>query len=236
MVTGENPSATVREVRAAAAVLVVVVLLSAVVGAVWGMLAPTRSYLVIEPDRPVPFTGENLHHFDALAIFVCAGAATGLLSAVGAWRLRRMRGPIQVVGLVLGSGIGAVVMAWFGEIVADRRNPFPDELRVGEIVIEPPDVETWLALVAQPLTASLVMLFLAALSTGVDLGTGFVSAFDESRPLSPEFAPFAGHPHPAPVSTMVSARSDSMPTQQRGVYGPSEGSPSEVGRISGVTG
>lgn len=233
--TGDNPSATVREVRAAAVLLAAVVLLSIVVGAIWGMLAPTRSYLVIEPDRPVPFTGENLHHFDALALFVCAGAATGLLSAVGAWRMRRMRGPIQVVGLVLGSGIGAVVMTWFGEIVAERRNPFPDELRVGEIVTEAPTVETWVALIVQPLTAALVMVFLAALSAGADLGTGFVSAFDDSRPLPPEFrSPTARSPHPAPVATMVHVRSDAMLAPQHG--GPGAGSPSEVGRMSGAAG
>ncbi|WP_245839559.1 DUF2567 domain-containing protein [Nocardia donostiensis] len=184
MLPGEGASGLSREVRAAVGAAGAIILASALAGALWGVLAPTVRVLVVEPGREGTLTGESMHRFDAVAIFVCAGAVAGLLSAVGAWRLRRARGPIQQTGVLLGSIAGALVMAGFGEAVARWDNPRPDNPPAGQIVALAPEVGTWAALVVQPLVASLVMLFLAALSTSDDLGTGYLGAIGDSTPVS----------------------------------------------------
>ncbi|MFI2232759.1 DUF2567 domain-containing protein [Nocardia testacea] len=187
---GRNRAGTRREARAALVLLLVVVLVSVLVGALWGLLAPTERVLVVEPGRGAALVGESLHRFDATALFAGAGAVTGFLSAVAAWRWRRMRGPLQCAGLLLGSVIGAWVMAWVGNAVVAWDNPRPEDPPVGRIVALPVELDSHFALVLQPLLAGLVILLLAGLSPAEDLGTGFVSAFGDSRPqpyADPEF-------------------------------------------------
>ncbi|WP_084487569.1 DUF2567 domain-containing protein [Nocardia sienata] len=179
---GRNRAGTRREVRAALVLMLAVVLASALVGALWGLLAPTERVLVVEPGRGAALVGESLHRFDATALFTGAGAVTGFLSAVVAWRWRRMRGPLQSAGLLLGSVAGAWIMAWFGNAVVAWDNPRPHDPPVGQIVALPVELGTQLALVVQPLLAGLVILLLAGLSPAEDLGTGFASAFGDSRP------------------------------------------------------
>ncbi|WP_327114650.1 DUF2567 domain-containing protein [Nocardia sp. NBC_01730] len=161
-----------REMRAAAVIAVAVVVASAVGGVGWGWLAPTERLLVVEPGRGSVLTGESAHQFDAMALFLLAGAVLGLLSAIAAWRWRSARGPLLQIGLLIGSGVGAVVMARLGERVAEWLHPRPHNPPVGQIVALPIELGSTLALIVQPLVASLVMLFLAALSSSADLGTG----------------------------------------------------------------
>ncbi|MFQ6331316.1 DUF2567 domain-containing protein [Nocardia sp. CWNU-33] len=172
-----------REVRAAVVVGVAVLLLSVLGGVVWGWLAPTEQLLVVQPGRGSTLTGESVHQFDALAIFVCIGAVTGVLSAVGAWRWRAVRGPIVQVGLLAGSLAGAFAMSWVGEQLTRWQHPRPHDPPVGQIVVLPTEVSSWLALIVQPLLASLVVLFVAALYPSDDLGTGFSGLFGKSRPV-----------------------------------------------------
>lgn len=165
-----------REVRAAAVVAVAVLLASAIGGVGWGLLAPTERLLVVEPGRGVALTGESAHQFDGLAMFLLAGAVLGLLSAMAAWRWRSARGPLLQIGLLVGSGVGAVMMARVGEQVAEWLHPRPDDPPVGQIVALPIEMGSALALIVQPLIASFVLLFLAALNTSEDLGTGLRAA------------------------------------------------------------
>ncbi|WP_280245335.1 DUF2567 domain-containing protein [Nocardia abscessus] len=160
------------EVRAVALATAGVVVVSAIAGAGWGLLAPTERLLVVEPGRGVALTGESAHEFDALALFVLAGAVLGLLSALAVWRSRSARGPLLQLGLLVGSGVGAVAMARVGEQVAEWLHPRPHDPPVGQIVALPIELGSSLALIVQPLLASFVMLFLAALSTSKDLGSG----------------------------------------------------------------
>ena len=189
MAAGTRGAATRRELRAAAVVLLAVVLLSAVVGALWGVLSPAEQLLVVEPTRGATLTGESVHRFDAVALFAGFGAVSGLLSAVAAWRWRRMRGPIQCLGLLLGSVVGAWVMASLGDAVHSWDNPRPYAPQVGEIVSLPVGLDTVEALIPQPMVAALVLLILAGFSAGEDLGTGWSSPFDESRAQLPDGQP-----------------------------------------------
>ncbi|GGL03846.1 DUF2567 domain-containing protein [Nocardia jinanensis] len=207
---GRSRAGTRRELRAALVLLFATVLVSLLVGALWGLLAPTERVLVVEPGRGAALVGESLHRFDATALFAGAGAVTGFLSAVAAWRWRRMRGPIQCAGLLLGSAAGAWVMAWIGDLVVTWDNPRPDDPPVGRIVALPVELGSQFALVVQPLLAGLVILILAGLSPAEDLGTGFASPFGDSRPqpyADPERvdAPYQPVP-PGPAPTGDPAR------------------------------
>lgn len=180
-----------RELRAAALIAVGVVLLSVLGGVVWAFVAPAEQYLVVKaragavPAKGSALTGESVHQFDALAIFVCIGAVLGVLTAIGVWRWRRTRGPLLYIGLLIGSGAGAYVMAKVGEQIMRWQHPMPYDPAVGHIVRLPVDVGSWLALIVQPLLASLIVLFLAALSPAEDLGTGFSGPFGAARPYFP---------------------------------------------------
>jgi hypothetical protein len=179
------------EARSAALVAVSVVIVSAIAGAGWGVLTPTERLLVVEQGRGVALTGESAHQFDALAMFLLAGAVLGLLSALAAWRWRSARGPLLQLGLLIGSAVGAVVMAGVGEQVAAWLHPRPNDPPIGQIVALPIELGSALALIVQPLIASFAMLFLAALSVSEDLGSGRrtardrVEAFDTRGTLTP---------------------------------------------------
>ncbi|WP_174184654.1 DUF2567 domain-containing protein [Nocardia barduliensis] len=180
------------EVRAVALAAVAVVVVSAIAGAGWGLLSPTERLLVVEPGRGVALTGESAHQFDALALFVLVGAVLGLLSALAVWRWRSARGPLLQLGLLFGSVVGAVVMAGAGEQVAAWLHPRPHDPPVGQIVALPIELGSSLALIVQPLFASFVMLFLAALSTSEDLGSGRGTARRDEAAFDTQgsFAPY----------------------------------------------
>ncbi|MGW0252255.1 DUF2567 domain-containing protein [Nocardia goodfellowii] len=172
-----------REVRAALLIGAAVVMLGIVGGVGWSFLAPAEHLLVTQPGRGAPLTGESTHQFDALAIFVCLGFVAGVLSAVATWRWRAVRGPLMQLGLLLGSLIGAYAMKWFGETVAEWRFPRPADPAVGQIIALAPGVGSSLALIVQPLVASLLLMFLAAFSSSEDLGTGFAGPFGTQGPV-----------------------------------------------------
>ncbi|MEV0252602.1 DUF2567 domain-containing protein [Nocardia sp. NPDC050712] len=172
-----------REVRAALLIGAAVLALGIAAGVAWGFLAPAEHLVVTQPGRGAPLTGESTHQFDALAIFVCLGFVAGVLSAVAAWRWRAVRGPIMQAGLLFGSLLGVYAMKWFGETVAEWRFPRPVDPSVGTIIALAPEVGSSLALVVQPLVASLVLMFLAAFSASEDLGTGFAGPFGTQGPV-----------------------------------------------------
>lgn len=145
---------------------------SVLAGVVWGMLAPPEKLLVVAPDRGVSLTGESLHRFDAIGMFVCAGLVVGILTAVAAWTLRRSRGPVALGAVLAGSAVGAGVMALAGLGVAALRYPHPGANTTGTIVAVAPGVGTLLVLIFQPLVAVVVTLVLAALNPYDDLGVG----------------------------------------------------------------
>jgi hypothetical protein len=206
-ITTERSGQGRREVRAALWVVIAVVLVSAVGGGVWGMLAPTERVIVNSPGVGTALTGEGAHRFDAVAIFVCVGAVTGLLTAAAAWRLRRLRGPVLQLGLLIGSLAGAGLMVWCGEHVARRLHPHAPNPPLHTIVEVAPTVDAGAlftydgtayvhagtALIVQPLVASLVILVRSALSTREDLGSGLGRHRSDPGAGWGPFAPGAGY-------------------------------------------
>ncbi|MFF2088160.1 DUF2567 domain-containing protein [Nocardia sp. NPDC058176] len=191
-----RPEALRRELIGVGVVAAVVLVASAVAGVAWGVLAPTERLRVTRPGRAAALTGESMHLFDAVGMFLCLGAAVAVLTAVAAWRVRVVRGPALVLGIVLASGLGAALMMWIGEAVAAGRHPRPADPAVGEIVALPAELGTPLALVVQPFLAALVLLFLAALHPRTDLGSGAAGLLGDLRPREDDPA---GHPLPIGV-------------------------------------
>lgn len=159
-------------VRVSLGIVGALTVLGALAGVVWALLAPAVRVLVVAEDRGVVLTGENLHPFDAVAIFVGIGVVLGVLSAVVVWGMRRVRGPGALAGLVIGSGLGAGAAALVGMGVAGLRFPDVHGPAVGTIVSQPPGLSTPMVLVAQPLAAALIYLLVVALSPHDDLGVG----------------------------------------------------------------
>ncbi|WP_157392843.1 DUF2567 domain-containing protein [Nocardia terrae] len=178
-----------REVRAAAVVVAAIAAVGALAGVAWAFLAPAEQFLVVEPDRGSALTGESMHRFDALAIFVLIGVVAGVLTAAGSWRRRRVRGPILLTGILIGSLAGAFLTKVVGEAVAEQLHTRPKHPAVHTIVEFAPSVEGWAALIAQPLAAAVVVLLLTALSTSDDLGTGEYLPFGGNRPEPVVLAP-----------------------------------------------
>ncbi|WP_216898026.1 DUF2567 domain-containing protein [Nocardia alni] len=207
----EPSGALRRELRAAPWMVLAVLLVSAVGGVVWALLAPAERVLVVEPGRGAALTGESSHRFDAIALFVCVALITGLLTAVAVWRFRRVRGPIMQGALLIGSLAGAELMSWFGEQVAHWLHPHSANPPLHAIVAMPPTIDGWRTLIdhaihqdvpagawpvvlVQPLMAALVILILAALNTHEDLGV-------TPRPESPDGArPYASNVSYGPYS------------------------------------
>ncbi|MGW4245816.1 DUF2567 domain-containing protein [Nocardia sp. NPDC004722] len=178
-----------REVRAAAVVLLALAAVSAAAGVVWAFLAPAEQLLVVEPDRGTALTGESMHRFDALAIFVLIGIVVGVLGTAAVWRWRKVRGPILVCGILFGSLLGSFLAKIVGEAIAEQLHTRPKHPAVHSIVEFAPSVEGWAVLVAQPLAAAVVVLLLTALSTSDDLGTGEYLPFGGRRPEPDIIAP-----------------------------------------------
>ncbi|MCQ4119101.1 DUF2567 domain-containing protein [Rhodococcus tibetensis] len=156
--------------RSAAGIVCGTLVASALVGAMWGVLAPAEHLLVVAPDRGVSLTGESVHRFDAIGMFACAGLVVGIVAAVAAWAARRSRGPVALAAVVAGNAVGAGVMALGGLGVAALRFPDADVSTPGTIVAVGPGIGTLLVLLFQPLAACVVTLVLAALNPYDDLG------------------------------------------------------------------
>ncbi len=177
-----------REGRAAAVVFAATCAASVLGGVVWAFLAPAEQLLVVEPDRGAALTGESMHRFDAVAIFILIGAVTAVLATAAAWRWRSARGPMLLAGVFAGAVAGAWLMRIVGEAVAEQLHTRPAHPAVHTIVELAPTVEGWSALIVQPLLAAFVVLVLVSLSTSDDLGSG-------------QFLPFGGErPEPVPVA------------------------------------
>lgn len=173
-------------------IVVVSSLLGVPAGLIWALLAPAVHMLVVAEDRGVVLTTENLHRFDALAIFAGTTIVVGVLSAVVVWGMRDSRGPGAMAALVCGSVAGSGVAALVGMGVARLRYPEVTGPAVDSVIAAAPGVSTPLVLIVQPLAAALVYLLLVSLSPDDDLGAGHTA--EMSAVTDPERADVAEGP------------------------------------------
>ncbi|EHR60169.1 DUF2567 domain-containing protein [Saccharomonospora cyanea] len=140
-------------------------------GWIWAQLAPAQRMRVVTRDHQlVPLTAESWHRFDDLAIFLLLGLVAGLLVGVVVWLLRARRGPVMLVGAVLGSLLGAWLAMRMGLAFAEARFALPSTLRLGQVVERAPVLESGWVLLAQPLTTAFAYGTLAAWNARDDLG------------------------------------------------------------------
>ncbi|MGV8871443.1 MAG: DUF2567 domain-containing protein [Rhodococcus sp. (in: high G+C Gram-positive bacteria)] len=156
-------------VRVLTVVVGISVALSALGGLLWGFLAPAQHLLVVAQDRGAALTGESLHRFDALALFSFVSFALGLILPIGWWLWKSERGPRLFGAVLIGALAGSVAAVLVGNGIAALRFPKADDPAIGSIVSVAPSVETPLVLIVQALTASLVVLLLAAMNPNDDL-------------------------------------------------------------------
>lgn len=91
-----------------------VVVLGAPVGLIWAWVAP-KVELVQTAYGIYPIDGEPEGYFADDGWFMIVGAVAGIVLAVAAWLLlRRHRGPLVLLGLVIGSAGASVLAAWLG--------------------------------------------------------------------------------------------------------------------------
>ncbi len=150
--------------RVAALPVAVSVLVGVAFGLVWSVLAPPERVVVVSPGVGAGLTGESLHRFDSLALFVCGAFIAGIVVPVGFWAWTRARGPLLYIGLLIGAVLGSAAMLGVGVLVAGLLNPRPDDPAVGEVVTVAPGLESPLVVVVQALVCSLVVVLLAAMN------------------------------------------------------------------------
>ena len=155
--------------RVLTVVTAISVALSALGGMLWGLIAPAQQLLVVAQDRGAALTGESLHRFDALAIFSLVSFALGLLLPVGWWLWKSERGPRLFAAIFVGALAGSVVALVVGNAIASLRFPKAADPAVGSVVAVAPNIDTPLVLIVQALTASLIILLLAAMNPNDDL-------------------------------------------------------------------
>lgn len=165
---GEQRSATPSWKMIASAIAVSVVL-GVAGGVVWALLAPPEQFVVVSAGRGASLTGESLHRFDSIALFVCITFGAGVVLPVMFWMRRSLRGPLLCLGLLIGAAAGAGATLGIGIWIARLVHPSPDDPAIGAVVAVAPGFETPLVLLVQALTTSLVLLLLAAMNPHDDL-------------------------------------------------------------------
>ncbi|RRQ27647.1 DUF2567 domain-containing protein [Rhodococcus sp. Eu-32] len=151
-------------VRTSLVAVVASVVVGALAGLLWSILAPTEQFVVVVPGQGAALTGESLHRFDSLALFGCISFVCGVLLPVAFWTRKAARGPVLFLAMLAGAVLGALAMLGVGVWVAGLLHARPQDPAVGSVVEVAPGIGSLLALVIQPLVTSLVVVLLAAMN------------------------------------------------------------------------
>ena len=132
-----------------------IALLGVPLGWVWSRVAPPQGK-VLGPGGSVesPMV-ESYHAFDAIAIFALLAFAAGLLTSAVLWRMRNRRGPVLLLGGVLGSLVASWLGASMGASFAGGLYPMPANPAVGDMITMAPEITTQWVLLVQPFAAAL---------------------------------------------------------------------------------
>lgn len=143
--------------------------LGLVVGVLWYLLAPRIGFRIDESGIPARVDMSKSEEFVAAdGWFVILGVATGLVVGVGAWMLRRLRGPLIVVALAGGGLLGALLASWLGHHLAPA--PSAAEIReAGRLLHTSLQLRSKAALVFEPFIAVAVYVVLTGFAGDDDL-------------------------------------------------------------------
>lgn len=132
-----------------------VALLGLPVGWLWSRLAPPQESVLGPGGSVTPLLVESYHEFDGIAIFALLSFAAGLLTAAVLWRMRGRRGPVLLIGGVLGSAVASWLGIQMGGSFAAGLYPMPPNPQLGDLITIAPEISTKWVLVAMPLALSL---------------------------------------------------------------------------------
>jgi hypothetical protein len=139
-------------------------------GWIWSRIAPPQRVVVVPDGGLTPLQVESYHRFDDLVLFMLLGLGAGLLIGIMAWLVRSRRGPVMMLGGVLGSVVGAYLATQVGLTLVELYYPLPQAARVRDVFELAPMLESPWVLLAQPLTAALGYGIAAAWNGLDDLG------------------------------------------------------------------
>lgn len=167
----ERPKVVVKaDLLPAISVLSLFGLLGIPLGWLWAQLAPPQRSQVLQDGKPHAIDIESWHAFDALVIFALLSLAAGVIIGAVVWLLRERRGPVVMVAAVLGS----LMAAWLGRLMSGMfigdRYAVDKPPKVGDIVMQAPEVGSAWVLVVAPLATALTYGLLAAWNGRDDLG------------------------------------------------------------------
>ncbi len=192
--------------RAVGAVVLGLTLAGALIGGLWGWIAPPIHAVVVQTksgERVHDYLGnESQHFFDAPCLLLGLLTLVAIVAPVLVWQWRESRGPGTIVGLVVGLATGAAVAGAVGAALVRLRygalNFDTVALSGGEhklaYVVEAPPVFFSHALLPLAATliwpagiAALVYAVIAAGSARDDLGGRVVAADPtDALPMEPE--------------------------------------------------
>lgn len=165
-----RPRVVVRaDLLPALSVLAIVGLAGIPLGWLWSRLAPPQRVLVRD-DQLIPLQLESWHRFDDLAIAGLLGLAAGVCVGVAVWLLRERRGPVIMIGAVLGGLLGAWLAVRVGVAFAKSHYAIPGAPPVNTVIEQSPVIESMWVIFAQPLATALVYGLLAGWNGRDDLG------------------------------------------------------------------
>ncbi len=146
-------------------------------GWLWSRLAPPEMVGVAAGPAAgqvevLPLVGQSEHRFDGTATFVLLGMAAGVLTGMALWLLRRRRGPVLLVGAVLGSLVAAWLALRVGPILAGWHYPPAVGGRPGQVFARAPVLESAWVVVVQPFGVAIAYSLAVAWNGTEDLDRG----------------------------------------------------------------
>jgi hypothetical protein len=158
------------DILPAVSVFSIIALVGIPVAWIWAQLAPGQLKAVAQNGVLLPLTAESYHRFDAIAIFVALGLASGFVVGVAVWFLRERRGPVVMVAAVLGSLAAAFLASMLLGAFTSGMYPTPTATKLGDVITIAPKLESLWAVLAAPLATALAYGVLAAWNGMDDMG------------------------------------------------------------------
>ena len=178
------------ELGAHVRLVLVLVVVGALLGAAWALLAPSLPVGILPDGSATPLDPEGRARFSAAGSFALGGLVGGLLAGALPWFvLRRYRGVPLLLTVVLGSLLAAVVAELVGLGVGQLRySGRVAAAAVGSTAESAPELGSWAFVLVAPFGAALAHTVLLAFTHDDHLGP---PPADRRVNIHPDAAPTA---------------------------------------------
>ncbi len=156
--------------RSSAAIIGVTVILGALQGVLWSLIAPGEQFVVYTDGQYLPLPTESYHQFTSIAIFVLIGVVVGIAVATAVWHWPSVRGSTTVLVVAGANALGAFTAYLLGRVLVSGVDPASvGATGASAIVTAAPSLGSAMVLIAQPAVAVAVYTLLVAWSGRSDL-------------------------------------------------------------------